>query len=160
MQENLKKKYGITDEELKRAVDQIPFGKIACEGITLVALIDLLASGDISAPTLAINHQKGEPTKFTPLTTDNTQTMREFIKEHLDEILDKFFKKNLFCCICDNKEKCENVWSRSTALAAEDLAECNVNANIARENGKKFLDSEATPENIAKLKEIYEELVF
>lgn len=48
MQENLKAKYGITAEELKRAVDQIDFGKIACDGITLVALVDLLASGDIA----------------------------------------------------------------------------------------------------------------
>ena len=50
MQDNLKKKYGITDEELKSAVDQIPFGKIACDGIVLVALVDLISNGDI-APT-------------------------------------------------------------------------------------------------------------
>ncbi len=47
MQDNLKAKYDITDEELKRAVDQIPFGKIACAGNVLVALVDLLANGDI-----------------------------------------------------------------------------------------------------------------
>lgn len=47
MQENLKAKYGITDEELKRATDQINFGKIACDGITLCALVDLVANGDI-----------------------------------------------------------------------------------------------------------------
>lgn len=47
MQDNLKKKYGITDEELKSAVDQIPFGKIACGGIVLVALVDLISNGDI-----------------------------------------------------------------------------------------------------------------
>lgn len=47
MQDNLKKKYGITDEELKNAVDQIPFGKIACDGIVLVALVDLISNGDI-----------------------------------------------------------------------------------------------------------------
>lgn len=47
MQDNLKKKYGITDEELKSAVDQIPFGKIACDGIVLVALVDLISNGDI-----------------------------------------------------------------------------------------------------------------
>ncbi len=151
MQENLKKKYGITDEELKRAVDQIPFGKIACEGITLVALIDLLASGDISAPTLAINHQKGETTTFTPLTTDNPKTMREFIRENLDEILDKFFQKNCFCCICDNLKKCKENF---------ELTPCEVNTNLSKENGKKFLDSEATPDNIAKLKEIYEEFLY
>lgn len=46
-QENLLKKYGITAEELKRAVDQIQFGKIACNGIVLVALMDLIANGDI-----------------------------------------------------------------------------------------------------------------
>ncbi len=50
MQENLKKKYGITDEQLKRAVDQIQFGKIACDGIVLVALVELISNGDI-APT-------------------------------------------------------------------------------------------------------------
>ena len=44
MQENLKKKYGIT------AVDQIQFGKIACDGIVLVALVELISNGDI-APT-------------------------------------------------------------------------------------------------------------
>ena len=47
MQDNLKEKYGITSEELKRAVDQIPLGKIACDGIVLVALCDLLCNGDI-----------------------------------------------------------------------------------------------------------------
>lgn len=47
MQDNLKAKYGITAEELKRATDQIPYGKIACDGITIVALIDLVANGDI-----------------------------------------------------------------------------------------------------------------
>lgn len=47
MQENLKKKYGITDDELKRAIDQIKFGNIACEGIVLVALCDLICNGDI-----------------------------------------------------------------------------------------------------------------
>ena len=47
MQDNLKKKYGITDEQLKRAVDQIQFGKIACDGIVIVALCDLICSGDI-----------------------------------------------------------------------------------------------------------------
>ena len=49
MQENLKEKYGITDEELKRAVDQINLGKIACDGIVLVALVDLITSGDIKS---------------------------------------------------------------------------------------------------------------
>ncbi len=48
MQENLKAKYGITTEELKRATDQIQLGKIACDGITLVALVDLVANGDIA----------------------------------------------------------------------------------------------------------------
>ena len=48
MQENLKAKYGITAEELKRAVDQIQFGKIACDGVTLCAVIDLVANGDIA----------------------------------------------------------------------------------------------------------------
>lgn len=48
MQENLKAKYEITTEELKRATDQIDFGKIACDGITLVALVDLVANGDIA----------------------------------------------------------------------------------------------------------------
>lgn len=48
MQENLKKKYDITGEELKRAIDQINLGKIACDGIVLVALVDLLLNGDIT----------------------------------------------------------------------------------------------------------------
>lgn len=46
-QENLCKKYNITPEELKRAVDQINFGKIACDGVVLVALCDLICNGDI-----------------------------------------------------------------------------------------------------------------
>ncbi len=46
-QDNLKKKYGITDEELKRAVDQVNFGKIACDGAVLCALVDLIANGDV-----------------------------------------------------------------------------------------------------------------
>ena len=48
MQENLKAKYGVTAEELKRATDQIQFGKIACNGMTLIALVDLFANGDIT----------------------------------------------------------------------------------------------------------------
>ena len=48
MQDNLKKKYGITDEQLKRATDQLKLGSIACDGIVLVALCDLLANGDIA----------------------------------------------------------------------------------------------------------------
>lgn len=55
MQENLKAKYGITDEELKRAVDQIPFGKIACDGCTLVALVDLVSNGDIEGSAKKTN---------------------------------------------------------------------------------------------------------
>jgi len=51
MQDNLKKKYGITDQELKRAVDQIKFGKIACDRIVLVALVDLISNGDIKSET-------------------------------------------------------------------------------------------------------------
>lgn len=47
MYENLKKKYEITSEQLKRAIDQIDFGKIACDGIVLVALCDLILNGDI-----------------------------------------------------------------------------------------------------------------
>ncbi len=46
-QENLKKKYGITDEELKRAIDQIKLGNIACSGAVLCAICELLANGDI-----------------------------------------------------------------------------------------------------------------
>ena len=49
MQENLKNKYDITSEELKRAIDQINLGKIACDGIVLVALVDLLLNGDIAS---------------------------------------------------------------------------------------------------------------
>ena len=48
MQENLKAKYGVTAEELKRATDQIDYDKIACDGMTLVALVDLVANGDIA----------------------------------------------------------------------------------------------------------------
>lgn len=47
MHENLKEKYGITDEELKRAIDQIQFRKIACDGAVIVALCDLICNGDI-----------------------------------------------------------------------------------------------------------------
>lgn len=47
MQENLKQKYEITDEELKKAIDQIQLGKIVCNGTVLVALCDLLCNGDI-----------------------------------------------------------------------------------------------------------------
>lgn len=48
MQDNLKAKYGVTAEQLKRATDQIDFGKIACDGMTLIALADLVANGDIA----------------------------------------------------------------------------------------------------------------
>ena len=46
--ENLCNKYGITVEEIDAAVNQINLGKIACDGIVLVALCELLVSGDIS----------------------------------------------------------------------------------------------------------------
>ena len=45
---NLREKYGITVEELDNAIDQINLGKVACEGIVLVALCELLVSGDIN----------------------------------------------------------------------------------------------------------------
>lgn len=48
MQDNLKKKYNITDEELKHTVDQINFGKIACEGPVLIALVELICSAILS----------------------------------------------------------------------------------------------------------------
>lgn len=48
MQDNLKKKYGITDEQLKRATDQLKLGSIACDGIVLIALCDLIANGYIA----------------------------------------------------------------------------------------------------------------
>lgn len=149
MQENLKKKYGITDEELIHAIEQISLEKIACNGITIVALTDLLCNGDITPPALAVNHKKGEPTTFTSLTTDKPHTMREFIKEHFDEILDKFFQKNVFCCLCQYEEECVEELEKCR------LTPCSVKADIP---GEKYLNSPATPENIAKLKEIYEEL--
>lgn len=46
--ENLCKKYDITVEELNAAVEQINFGQIACDGIVLVALCELICSGDIA----------------------------------------------------------------------------------------------------------------
>ena len=58
MQENLKKKFGITDAQLKAAVDQINFGKIACDGIVLVALFELICSGDIPAPKKEGDNEK------------------------------------------------------------------------------------------------------
>ena len=46
---NLCEKYDITVEELDAAIDQIKFGSIACSGIVLVALCELIISGDISS---------------------------------------------------------------------------------------------------------------
>ena len=46
-QQNLLAKYGISAEELKRAVDQIKLGNIACSGAVLCALCELLENGDI-----------------------------------------------------------------------------------------------------------------
>lgn len=45
--ENLCEKYGVTKEEIDAAVEQIKFGSIACDGIVLVALCDLIVNGDI-----------------------------------------------------------------------------------------------------------------
>ena len=45
--ENLCKKYDITVEQINEAIEQINFGSIACEGMVLVALCELLVSGDI-----------------------------------------------------------------------------------------------------------------
>lgn len=50
MYQNLIAKYGITAEQLKQAIDQIKLGKIACDGVVLVALVDLLCNGDIPLP--------------------------------------------------------------------------------------------------------------
>lgn len=58
MQENLKKKFGITDAQLKADVDQINFGKIACDGIVLVALVELICNGDIPAPCTEGKNEK------------------------------------------------------------------------------------------------------
>lgn len=46
--QNLCKKYGITIEEMDKAIEQINFGSIACDGIVLVALCELIVSGDIA----------------------------------------------------------------------------------------------------------------
>ncbi len=48
MQDNLKVKYGITDAELKKVVDQINFGKLCGGSNVIIALVDLIANGDIS----------------------------------------------------------------------------------------------------------------
>lgn len=45
--ENLCKKYDITVAQIDEAIEQINFGSIACEGLVLVALCELLVSGDI-----------------------------------------------------------------------------------------------------------------
>ena len=45
--ENLMLKYSVTQAELKRAIDQIDFCKIACSGSCLMALLDLICNGDI-----------------------------------------------------------------------------------------------------------------
>lgn len=50
MRDNLKKKFGITDEEFDDAVNQIKLGKIVCDGAVLAAVVDLLCRGDIPAP--------------------------------------------------------------------------------------------------------------
>lgn len=60
MQDNLLKKYNITADELKRAVDQIQFGKIACDGAVLVALCELIVSGDIHEEPGALGPIKGK----------------------------------------------------------------------------------------------------
>lgn len=49
--ENLCKKYDITVEQIDEAIEQINFGSIACEGMVLVALCELLVSGDIKGAT-------------------------------------------------------------------------------------------------------------
>ena len=45
---NLCKKYGITVEDLAAAIEQLNLGEIACDGSVLIALCELIASGDIS----------------------------------------------------------------------------------------------------------------
>ena len=45
--ENLCEKYDITVAQIDDAIEQINFGSIACEGMVLVALCELLVSGDI-----------------------------------------------------------------------------------------------------------------
>ena len=45
---NLCNKYNITVEEIDAAIEQINFGKIACGCIVLVALCELIISGDIT----------------------------------------------------------------------------------------------------------------
>lgn len=57
MYENLKRKYGITTEEIQAAVRQIKLGIIACSGPVLLAIVDLISSGDIAGdkPSEGIN---------------------------------------------------------------------------------------------------------
>lgn len=45
--ENLLKKYDLSLQELQMAIEQIPLIKIHCSVNCLVALVDLLCSGDI-----------------------------------------------------------------------------------------------------------------
>lgn len=103
MQENLKEKYFITDEELSRAVDQIKFGNIACDGAVLCAICDLLANGDIKGNAVqrkiafkSREHEDFYKEQLTKVKTNDryhraliyTLGIAEDTRNHINEIFD------------------------------------------------------------------------
>ena len=94
------------------------------------ALLDRIAKADIPAPKKA----------------PEDMTMREYIHEHLDEILDKVFEGPI-CEICPHENECVEAFKKGMSV----LLPCEVNADVTPENGKKYLAAPATKENIRKM---------
>lgn len=137
MQENLKAKYGLTDvdwETLKVSVILEMDPLFDAGDKSFAALRDLINYGDIRSAN------------------ERPATMREYIRDHIEEILDKIFLKNPICEICPYGEECDKIFKERGPVKIVALP-CDVNPDLSKDNGKRFLDSPATPENVAKLGE-------
>ena len=127
MQENLKKKYGVTDAELKHVRDQIRFGKITGNGKAVIALCDLLTSGDIAT------------------SADEAPTIRDFLRANFDNIIDEFVK-DAYCEICPREDECAKIIKETKE--GTPLFPCDVNKSDAAKETLYFLNTPATAENI------------
>ena len=128
---NLMAKYGITGEELKKAIDQVNLGKVACSGAVLCALCDLLANGDIegsadSAPVIIFADKEHEQFYYEQLEKSRnkdcwhkalfyTLGLTEDCRRHFREIFD--FEKDQI-----NRKSLRSGWVTGTDARTMRLA--------------------------------------
>ena len=80
-------------------------------------------------------------------------TMREYIRENLDELLDFMFEQHPRCELCRHADECDEALHTPGSLKSF-MFPCQLNLTVTKENGRRFLASPASNENIDILKKI------